>query len=334
MERGVPAPAPPRPAHPEAPARAETAAVGAAPSAASGAGALTAERDAPATPPAHGDSAASPTPAPAALVAGSAPGPQGGGPAGATASAENELRLADGRRVRVLSGEVEAASALVEETAAAAVDAIARKGAFSLAVSGGGVARALRGLAKEPGLDFGRFHVFFCHDTIGEAGSHEEAQEVWLGACGVPAGQVHVVPDLPPEAAAAQYTATICMQDEDVIGDSAEGLPSVDLMLLCVGVDGGCGGIHPGSMQAAEVGSGKVVLFSEPAGAPAALAVSIDFMNASRRAVLLASGPEHADVVQSALSGDRCPAGLVQAPDTLWLATAESIANYTASTRP
>lgn len=216
---------------------------------------------------------------------------------------------------------------------------MAAKGAFSLAVSGGAVAQALRGLpsaAKAAGLDFAGWHVWFCHDSLAARQVQAEAEDSWLGACGLPAAQVHQVPALPPEGAAAEYTAGICMQPETIISDSPGGLPAVDMMILDLGEDGRCAGIRPGSPEMKEVGSEKVVLPIEEPGTPHSLALSIDFMNASRRAVVFAAAPSVTGAVAAALdagpavASGKSPAGKVMARVTAWFCTRASIAEYNA----
>lgn len=249
---------------------------------------------------------------------------------------EETLLLDDGRKVRVFADTDSLADSVPKAVAQAAKEAIAEKGAFSLAVCGGEVSTALKGLFAQPGLDFARFHVFFCYDALEPASPpcHEEAQRSWLGACGVPPEQVHAMPSgLPPEAAAAQYTATICMQEEDVVGDSEQGLPSVDLALLCTGDDGRCGGVRPASPEAAAAGSGQVVLFRDGAAAEGpgpTLAVSLDFLSSARQALVLAGAESRAAMVQAALGianeGSSCPGALLCAPETTWLVTGASAA--------
>jgi len=145
------------------------------------------------------------------------------------------IGLKDGREVQVFATEADCVTAIATETVAAAKSAIAEKGAFSMALSTGLPAKALNELKRHAdGVDFSKFHVYFCYDAIGVNACYKEARESWTDACGVPPEQVHAVADFPPEGAAAQYTASICMQDESVIADSPTGLPAVDLMLLGV----------------------------------------------------------------------------------------------------
>jgi len=245
------------------------------------------------------------------------------------AATAEELTLSDGRIVCVFDSPEAAAAGLVAETAVAARAAIAAKGAFSLAVSGGEVATALATLSKQPDLDFGKFHVFFCYDDLADLPSHSEACLNWLDACSVPKNQIYVMPKLQPEAAAATYTASMCMLPESVIADSAEGLPAVDLALLSTGDDGSCAGVRPGSSELSKTKSGEIVLFSEQ---PDRLTLSMDFMNAACHAILLAAEPSRAEAVSKGLGGSAdCPVAQLKAPRTEWFVTAKSFATFRAS---
>merc|ERR1712176_1730602 len=106
------------------------------------------------------------------------------------------------------------------------------------------------------------------------------ACENWLDALGVPAGQIHVVADLPGQGAAAKYTAEICRQDEEVIGDSPDGNPAFDLVLLSTGDDGRCAGIEAGCDAQKTAEPGQVVLFND-----SSVMLSVDGMNAAVHAI-------------------------------------------------
>jgi len=258
------------------------------------------------------------------------------------AAASEDWTLADGRRVCVYPESKAIAEAIVEETAREAKAAIAEKGAFSLCVPGGFVpeeggavcsgafvAEALAGLATS-GVDFTKVHVFFCGDRFDSTDAYDLHRKAWIDACGIPLDQVHPVPPGSfGEGVAAEYTAGICMQEEEVISDSPSGLPAMDLMLLEVASDGSVGRLRPNSEEMNEVGSEQVVLFGEEG-----VALSLDFMNGCRRAILVAPSEvtkEPATVAAALAPSSKadCPAGMVRAQSTTWLletATASGVA--------
>eukprot|EP00913_Durusdinium_trenchii_P016261 g15283.t1 len=207
------------------------------------------------------------------------------------AAAGSEFVIEGRGNVVVLAKEEDVLAEVAAEVASCASAAIEEKGAFSLCVPA---------MAEESFL---------------------LAKELWIDACGIPADQVHPVPQIPSaEGAAAQYTAEICMQEETVLVDSEEGLPALDLLLLHVGPDGTVGRLKPNSSEIDEAGTGKVVLPIEEAGAEAAI-VGPDFMNAARSAVLLATGSHSAQAVQAALKkpSASCPASLLRTQQMTWM---------------
>jgi len=248
----------------------------------------------------------------------------------------------DGRRtVIVLPNEEEVLETIAEETATLACTAIEEKGAFSLCVPGSFgpkdgkdfegaklIAKSLQILSQED-LQFDKWHVFFAGDRLDSQESFLLAKE-WIDSSKIPGSQVHPIPQLPgaAEGAAAQYTAEICMQDESVLMDSEEGLPALDLLLLDMAADGTVGRLRPDSSEVKELGSGKLILPIEEAGAEAAVAAP-DFMNAARCVVLVATGAASAATVATALAepSPSCPASLLRPQRLTWLLDAESAAS-------
>jgi len=240
--------------------------------------------------------------------------------------------LSDGRKVRVLDGEAGIAEAVCEEFNVAAFGAIASKGAFSVAVPGGSIVKALAHLAKGQ-FDARKVHVFFCNERLGEGKCYKGALTSLIEPLGIPASQVHKAPEGSPEKAAAEYEALLRSQPPNVVGVGANGMPSVDLVLLGAGEDGHIGSLHPNKAEIKMAGSGKAVL-SINEGGKTSIAVSLDFICAAKRVVLSAAKASRAPMVLRALRTGSgcydCPASMVCAAETTWLVDQESIAEYRA----
>jgi len=95
--------------------------------------------------------------------------------------------------------------------------------------------------------------------------------------------------------------------------------------------DGHCGSLYPQSDEIKATGQGKVVLAIDE-GDKKSIAVSMDFMNASKKVVLSAAESKRAEMVRRALTGHfsewDCPAGLVNAQETIWFVDTESIVEF------
>ncbi|CAE8708565.1 unnamed protein product, partial [Polarella glacialis] len=113
---------------------------------------------------------------------------------------------------------------------------------------------------------------------------------------GIPADQVHKVGEGDPDDVAAQYTDLLMSQAANVVGRSASGLPSVDLVLLGTGEDGHVGSLHPNKKEIRASGNGKAVL-SINEGGKTSIAVSMDFIRAAARVVLSAAKGSRAPMV-------------------------------------
>jgi 6-phosphogluconolactonase len=217
---------------------------------------------------------------------------------------------------------------LVVETAKAAIES---KGLFSLAIPGGSVVNALKGMDVDA-FDMSKVHIFFCNERIGANKCYQGALDAFVTKCNIPLEQVYKVPELEPDEAATAYETMI---KECPAVDSTGSIPSVDLILLGTGDDGHCGSLYPQSEEIKATGSGKTVLGINE-GDKKSIAVSMDFMNAAKKVLVSAAEPKRATMVKRALTGEYeewgCPAGLVNCVgETIWFVDTDSIAGYTAT---
>jgi len=232
------------------------------------------------------------------------------------------------KNIRVFEGDF--ADDICEAVAYEAVQTIAEKGLFSMAIPSGSVVAALSRLDTAE-LDVEKIHVFFANEKLGEETSnYDEAVAGFVTAKGIPLENVHKVPyseEDGAEAAAAQYAELLATHPSV---DNAGPLPSVDMVLLGTGADGHCGMLFPDSPEIKQTGLGKVVL---PVEGQNAVAMSMDAFCAAKVALVSAAGAARADMVCRALSGKYgdwdCPAGMVDAAgETIWFCDEDSIAKF------
>ena len=125
------------------------------------------------------------------------------------------------KNVKVFDGDY--SDAVVDTVVESAKAAIESKGSFSLAIPGGSVVTALKGMNPDA-FDMTKIHVYFCNERIGANKCYQGALEAFVERCGVPLENVNKVPEAPPAEAAALYEA---MMRADTSLDQSGPIPSV-----------------------------------------------------------------------------------------------------------
>jgi 6-phosphogluconolactonase len=219
--------------------------------------------------------------------------------------------------VRVLPNASEAARAAAEEVVHAAGDAVANRGVFRIALSGGRTPRALfQTLASRRfrgRVAWERARVFFvderCVPPTDERSNYRMAKENLLGPLRVPPGSVfRIRGEDDPRRAAREY--------ERVLAGEFSGLaPRFDFVLLGVGADGHTASLFPGSGAVAER-TRAVVAVSVAALSERRITLTLPVLSAARRVVFLAVGKEKRSAVSAVLQRKRgsssLPASLVK----------------------
>jgi 6-phosphogluconolactonase len=212
-------------------------------------------------------------------------------------------------KIEILPDADAAAQRGAEIVADAARSALAARGKFVLAVSGGRAPwQMLRLLAAEP-LDWDKVHVLQVDERVAPAGDPARnlthLQESLLGRAALPAGQIYAMPVEQPdlEAAARQYADTL----RRVAGDP----PVIDLVHLGLGPDGHTASLVPGD-PALDIRDAPVATSGEYQGRRR-MTLTYPTLNAARAILWLAPGADKADALARLLRADpRIPAGRVE----------------------
>ena len=203
------------------------------------------------------------------------------------------------------------AEALGARIVSLARDAIAARGAFSMALPGGSVATTVFPVLARLPLDWTRID-FFWGDERAVPSDHPDsnyglARSLWLDAAKVPAERVHRMeaeaPD--PARAAAAYEALLV--------ERAGRPPRLDLALLGVGPDGHVCSLFPGHPLLEERERWVAVIEDSPKPPPRRLTLTLPAVAAARLVVVAALGRGKAEVVREALEdpASRLPLALV-----------------------
>ena len=240
-------------------------------------------------------------------------------------------------RERVVHADV---AALADDAAArlqaAAHAAVAARGRFVVALSGGSTPRALhaRLVALGPdALPWRRTHVVFgderCVPPDDAASNYGMARDTLLAHVPVPAEQVHRMEgERPPLDAARRYEARL-----RALAGADDAAPFVDLLLLGMGADGHTASLFPGAPTLDER-TRWVVPAEAPVGVTPRerLTLTLPALARARTVLVLAAGAEKRAAVaraeaEPADAPDALPVGRVRGRDaTLWLLDAAAVA--------
>ncbi len=194
-------------------------------------------------------------------------------------------------------------SGAAETIAEAAAEAIAERGRFTIALSGGNTPRPVyQRLAAAP-IDWSHVHVFFgderCVSPRDARSNYHMAKVALLDRVPIPSEQViRMRGEDPPEAAAYAYAVEL----RKALGDDGR----LDLVLLGLGHDGHTASLFPGLAAVTETRRTVMASYVEFVGmwrltlTPAAI-------NAARRAVFVVTGDDKAEILHRVLQGPREP---------------------------
>jgi 6-phosphogluconolactonase len=186
---------------------------------------------------------------------------------------------------------------------ALADEAIAERGAFHVALSGGSTPAHLYERLAHPDtiqqVDWPRIHVFW-GDERSVPLDHPESNyrlafERWLSRVPIPGDHVHPITARPDtiHGDARRYATLLC----SLLPANADGMPVLDLVLLGLGEDGHIASLFPDTPILQEQREPVTAVFVERLKT---WRVSLTFptLNAARHILVLVSGERKADVVR------------------------------------
>jgi len=222
-------------------------------------------------------------------------------------------------KIEVLADAEAVARAGAALVAAEARTAVAARGRFVVAVSGGHTPWAmLRTLASEP-LPWAGVHVVQVDERVAPPGDPDRnlthLRDTLLAHAPLPPDQLHAMPveDADLAAAAQRYAQTL----REVAGTP----PVLDLVHLGLGPDGHTASLFPGD-PGLDADPGRLVLATrDPNGRNPhpRLTLTLPAINSARLAVFTVAGASKADAVAALLRGEDLPAARVHAGRTIWL---------------
>ena len=197
-------------------------------------------------------------------------------------------------------------------------DAIAARGLFRLALSGGNTPRAVHAELARLGADlaWNRVQITFgderCVPPDHADSNFRMARETLLEAVAIPAGNVfRIRGEIAPAAAAQEYEDKLAA----VAARCGEPRYVHDLVLLGLGEDGHTASLFPGAPALDETAR-NVIPATGPKPPPQRITMTFPLLNAARHVCFLVTGAgKHALVEEIVAGGSAYPAGRIR-PET------------------
>ena len=204
---------------------------------------------------------------------------------------------------------------IAEYVAPLADQAIAERGRFTVALSGGSMPKVLGGDGGLASLDtdWSKWFVFFsderCVDWTHEDSNYKACAEHFLSKVGIPDAQIYKNDaSVPPDQAAVAYGRHVA----NVFGDS---LPSFDLMMLGMGPDGHCASLFPGHSLVKEDQLHVASITDSPKPPPERITLTLPVLNNSKHVCFIATGDSKAALLPEILlpgTQSQLPSALVR----------------------
>lgn len=225
----------------------------------------------------------------------------------------------ENREIKVVPDAKAVAAEAAVRVAAAAERAIAERGRFSIALSGGSTPKALYGLlAAEPyrsRIDWAKIHVLFGDERAvppdHKDSNYRMAAEGLLTKVPVPGDNVYRMRgELGDKADEAAREYGLMLKEEFPHG--------LDLVLLGMGADGHTASIFPHTRAVSETEHRVIGYFAENSstGASWRITLTAPFINAAREILVLVAGADKAQRLAEVLEGpdepDRLPIQLIK----------------------
>jgi 6-phosphogluconolactonase len=237
--------------------------------------------------------------------------------------------LSSSTQIRKLTTPQELFEAAADEVVQAAKEAVAVRGRFTIALSGGSTPKTLYNLLATNAksiLPWDRMFFFWGDERhvppTDPESNYRMVEETMLSKVPVPAGNVFRIPAENPDAAAAAEAYEKTLQKFYALAPGK--FPKFDLILLGLGPDGHSASLFPGT-EALREKSRLVVANWVEKFKTHRITFTLPVLNAARLVVFLVSGTGKADalhaVLESDAPGEQYPSKLVRPEDgeLLWL---------------
>jgi 6-phosphogluconolactonase len=195
-----------------------------------------------------------------------------------------------------------------EEFTQLANQAIAKRGRFLTALSGGSTPQRLYELLVDANIDWSHTFWFWgderCVSPDDSGSNYHQAYQTLLSHVSVPSKNIlRIKGELPPQEAADDYAKVM-----EEFRQPGLAWPSFDLVLLGMGDDGHTASLFPWSDPAIETGAPTLAVNADYEGRPAQrVTLTSPVFNAARQVFFLVSGDSKAETLAQVLNEPHKP---------------------------
>lgn len=208
--------------------------------------------------------------------------------------------------------------AAAEHVAYLSEQAIAQRGRFTIAVSGGSLPRLLFPLlVSEPlrtKINWSKWYLFWaderCVPLTNPKSNYRLTRDYLLDHVDIPPSQIVPIDDsLNPAAAAADYQTKLTQIFDPPPGQ----LPRFDAVLLGMGEDGHTASLFPGHALLHEDSAWVAPIFDSPKPPPQRITLTLPVINQAQQVIFMAAGAGKVKALSAIVNGNsHLPAELVQ----------------------
>ncbi|GIK41847.1 MAG: 6-phosphogluconolactonase [Chloroflexota bacterium] len=236
--------------------------------------------------------------------------------------------------LHIFPNPVQLGQAAAAHVAQLSAEAIAARGRFTVALSGGSLPQVLGPALVKQATDWSAWHVFWaderCVPLTHPDSNYFLAQQYVFDHVLIPPGQIHA-PDtsLDPAQTAAAYQSTLAQvfanqssnhptfEPKAPYGQPSNlpppPLPQFDLILLGMGEDGHTASLFPGHPLLQETGRWVVPIFDSPKPPQQRITLTLPVLNNARQVAFIAAGAGKAAILpQVFAAGSILPAHRIQ----------------------
>lgn len=211
--------------------------------------------------------------------------------------------------------------AAAEHVAYLSEQAIAKRGRFTVAISGGSLPKLLFSpMMDEPlrsEIDWSKWHIFWaderCVPLTDSESNYRLTREYLFDHVDIPPSQIIPIDDtLDPVAAAADYQNKVAQIFNPPPGQP----PRFDLILLGMGEDGHTASLFPNHPLLRETKLWVAPILDSPKPPPARITLTVPVINNARQIIFMATGMGKIQALTTIIKGNsNLPAELIQPTD-------------------